>query len=313
MKYIYYTNKRATTQLKKLYKEYQIIDCYSDNRFIAKINDTIIKIFSNNKVLIINDVNEFKKIAFIELKYNKRNIIKEQNSYVENNKQLKYKKIKETTKYNEYSTIGVDEVGVSEYMYPLVVASVFVPKEKIKLLESLGVRDSKELTKEEILRIGSKLTNLFEFNTQILSNRDYNKIYNNNYTKLKINMFNKSIISLDFNNVDYIIIDAFTNNKNYYDNTLNKDYINKTILINKADKYVLSVCAASIIAKYTLYLELNKLEDKYKVVIPSNKYEMVKLTKQLVKIHGENIINELCKKNFIFTHKILQELDEEKL
>lgn len=313
MNYSYFSNKRSINKIKKLYEDYQIFDCFSDKRFLAKINNTTIKIFSNNKVSIINDDNEFERIAFIEMKYNKRNIVIEKNQYFEKKKQLTNKKIKETYKYNKVATIGVDEVGVSEYMHPLVIASVLVPEDKIEFLKLLGVKDSKKLSKPEIMKIGFQLTNNLIYNTQVLANENYNKLYNCNYTKLKVDMCNKAIKSILNSSVEYIILDSFTNEKNYYDNSSTKDLIRNITFIAKADEHVLSVSAASIIAKYTLYLELNKIENKYKIIIPSNQKEMLKLTKRLVKLHGENIIDKLCKKNYIFTQKILQEIEDEQL
>ena len=51
------------------------------------------------------------------------------------------------------SVIGSDETGTGEYFGPVTVAAVYVPKDKIALVQALGVKDSKQLTDDYVLKI----------------------------------------------------------------------------------------------------------------------------------------------------------------
>ena len=79
------------------------------------------------------------------------------------NKKLEVKKVDNnpktkdnTKKYNEKlyncTSIGSDEVGTGDYFGPIVVTAAYVTKKDIPFLEELGVRDSKKITDEHILK-----------------------------------------------------------------------------------------------------------------------------------------------------------------
>ena len=46
--------------------------------------------------------------------------------------------------------IGTDESGKGDYFGPLVVAGVFIPDNQHKVLEELGVKDSKRLSDNRV-------------------------------------------------------------------------------------------------------------------------------------------------------------------
>ena len=55
-------------------------------------------------------------------------------------------------KYHNCSSVGSDEVGTGDYFGPIVVTATYVRLEDVKFLEDLGIRDSKKLTDEFILK-----------------------------------------------------------------------------------------------------------------------------------------------------------------
>ena len=61
------------------------------------------------------------------------------------------------SKYYNCSSIGSDEVGTGDYYGPIVVTASFVSKDNIPFLTELGVRDSKKLSDEQILKIVPKI------------------------------------------------------------------------------------------------------------------------------------------------------------
>ena len=65
----------------------------------------------------------------------------------------KKKETKKNSKVYYANTIGSDEVGTGDFFGPIVVTASYVTKENIPFLENLGVKDSKKLTDEQILKI----------------------------------------------------------------------------------------------------------------------------------------------------------------
>ena len=57
--------------------------------------------------------------------------------------------------------IGSDEVGVGDFLLPMVVVAAFVRGKDLKILEDFGVKDSKKLTDEKIREIAPGLLKKF--------------------------------------------------------------------------------------------------------------------------------------------------------
>ena len=63
--------------------------------------------------------------------------------------------------FSSWSVMGSDEVGNGAYFGPLTVASAYVSKENIPLLKKMGVKDSKDLTDEQIRALVPKIKTYF--------------------------------------------------------------------------------------------------------------------------------------------------------
>ena len=59
--------------------------------------------------------------------------------------------------YHNCSSVGSDEVGTGDYFGPIVVTATYVSKDNVKYLEDLGIRDSKKLTDDFILKVTPEL------------------------------------------------------------------------------------------------------------------------------------------------------------
>ena len=120
---------------------------------------------------------------------------------------------KDYSKYYNCSSIGSDEVGTGDYFGPIVVTSCYVSKEDIPFVESLGIKDSKKLDDNKILKIAPEVAKKIKYKSIILSNKEYNEKYNNNdnnINKIKAIMHNKvlwKMVHEENLNYDYIIVD----------------------------------------------------------------------------------------------------------
>ena len=125
----------------------------------------------------------------------------------------KQEKEEKKTFINEAS-VGSDEVGTGDYFGPLVVTASYVSKENIAYMQNLGVRDSKKLTDEKIIKIAPELIKKIPHTTIILSNKEYNDYHSTdiNMNKIKAILHNKCLLSLiKKDNINYskIVVDQF--------------------------------------------------------------------------------------------------------
>ena len=221
------------------------------------------------------------------------------------------KKEKKNNKVYYANTIGSDEVGTGDYFGPIIVTASYVTKENITFLEKLGVKDSKKLTDEQILKITPQIIQKIPYYTMILSNQEYNqKIEKYNMNAIKAILHNKALLEMTkkYTNYDYIVVDQFAEKNIYYNYLRQTPYIQKNItFITKAEDKCLSVACSAIISRYIFINEINKLSKKYNIVLPKGAGPKVdEIGSELTKKYGPEILNEITKINFKNTERIKQ-------
>jgi len=164
------------------------------------------------------------------------------------------------------SILGIDEAGRGPVIGPMVIAGYCIDEEKIELLKSLGVRDSKELTRkqrEEIYDEIIKLTDKYKYIIIGPKTIDH-YVYKNRLNYLEFENMVKIIEEIKPNTV--IIDSPLVNTKKVIEYIKNNLKINVEIIAeNKADKNYPVVSAASIIAKVIRDKEIDKIEKKINI------------------------------------------------
>jgi ribonuclease HII len=166
--------------------------------------------------------------------------------------------------------LGIDEAGRGPVIGPMVIAGYCIEEEKIELLKSLGVKDSKELTRkqrEDIYNEIIKLTDKYKYIIIDPKTIDY-YVYKN---KLNYLEFENMIKIIEEIKPDKVIIDSpMINTKKVIEYIKNNLKINVEIVAeNKADKKYPVVSAASIIAKVIRDREIDKIKEKLNLDIGS--------------------------------------------
>ncbi|MGB4696054.1 MAG: ribonuclease HIII [Bacilli bacterium] len=204
-----------------------------------------------------------------------------------------------------HSIIGTDEVGTGDFFGPIVVAGVFVPKNKIPMLLRLGIKDSKKVSDEKVRNLGPILMKDLQYSMLILDNVKYNyltRIRNCNMNKLKALLHNNVVYNILQNVKDYdrIIIDAFTTKEKYFDYIKDeKIRIENVELVEKAESKFLAVAAASIIARYGFIHEFDKLSKKVGLELPKGAGSKVDLAiSKIMKMQCERYFDVIAKTNF---------------
>ena len=253
--------------------------------FQADTGDTIVTLYESGKAMFQGVSADIEAGMWESIKKDKDNI-----DYFVDTKEVNIKKDIEVEIPSDISSVGSDEVGTGDYYGPIVVTASFVSKENIPFLTELGVRDSKKLSDEQILKIVPKIIKKIPYKTIMLSNKEYNDNYGKdmNMNKIKAVLHNKVLTEMvKDNNYDYIVVDQFEPEKSYYNHLSDVPNPLKGItFITKAEDKCLSVAVSSLISRYIFIKEMDKLGDKY----------------------GEKILHDIAKLNFSNTNRILKEV-----
>ena len=186
--------------------------------FQAQEADTIITLYESGKVMFQGISADIDANIWIDLekKLNNRIIdIKTGKDKKDNKKNDLNNRL-----FDNFNTIGSDEVGTGDYFGPIVVAATFVSKENIDFLNELKVTDSKALSDDYIKLIAPKIMAKIPYNAFILNNENYNKYYNDNLNmnKIKAILHNKVLYNVVTKNYNYdkIVVDEFAPANKYY-------------------------------------------------------------------------------------------------
>ena len=211
--------------------------------------------------------------------------------------------------------IGSDEVGCGDYFGPVVVAASFVKEIDIQYLKDIGIKDSKQLTDTDIIKLAPLIKEKVKTITFVLSNKKYNELqekgnYNLNKIKAYLHNFVLSKISKETSFDKLIVVDQFCSEELYYKYLL--DYKSNDILRNihfetKAENKYLAVACASIVARETFLKEIDKMNEElgYKIILGASS-KVDELAKKILDEKGMDYLKQFVKYHFKNTQKILE-------
>lgn len=279
--------------------------------FQADTGDTIVTLYESGKAMFQGVSADIEASLWTSIEKDKDNI----DYFIDREDKKEQKKDEEITLPIDISSVGSDEVGTGDYYGPIVVTASFVSKDNIPFLTELGVKDSKKLSDEQILKIVPKIIKKIPYKTIMLSNSEYNEKYgkNMNMNKIKAILHNKALSEMiKDNNYDYIVVDQFEPEKSYYTHLNESTNIVKGItFITKAEDKCLSVAVSSLISRYIFIKEIDKLGDKYGIFLPKGaNYYVEDVGIKLVEKYGKDILKNVAKLNFSNTERILKEVNK---
>lgn len=165
---------------------------------------------------------------------------------------------------------GSDEVGTGDYFGPVCVCACIVKDEDEDWIKQLGIKDSKQLTDLQMLKIAPLLMNQLDYSLLILDNARYNYVHEtNNLNAIKAKLHNQAYLNLVNKGrqlPSLVVIDQFTPEANYYRYLKEEKQVVKGIHFEtKAENKYLAVACASIIARYGFLKAWEALENHYKM------------------------------------------------
>ena len=209
------------------------------------------------------------------------------------------------------SVIGSDEVGTGDYFGPITVACVYADKAKLPLLKELGVKDSKNLKDPQIVQIARDLIKTVPYSLLVLRNEKYNEMQEKGMSqgKMKALLHNQAIGNLlkklDGTRPEAILIDQFAEPAVYFKHLAGKNAIKeRTYFSTKAEGIHLSVAAASIIARYSFLMEMDKLSKEAGMTLPKGAGPLVdEAAAKLIRKKGDAVLQQFTKLHFANTMK----------
>ena len=157
---------------------------------------------------------------------------------------------------------GVDEAGKGPVMGPMVIAAVSV--RNAKLIEKLGFKDSKLLSSKKRKELFELIKKNYEYAIEIIEPEKIDEYRKRN----KLNLLNRKAFEKVISelNPDIAYVDAADVNEERFGREIKSNLTNEKntdiISMHKADTKIPIVAAASIIAKQTREIEIDKLKSK---------------------------------------------------
>jgi len=214
------------------------------------------------------------------------------------------------------SAVGSDEVGVGDFLGPLVVSSVYVESNKIEKLRELGVKDSKSMTDKRICEIAASIKAILPHKTVIFENKYYNAMIDEGFNAHVIKSFLHNKTLSELTNIlpvypEYIIVDEFAS-KDLHFKYLNQLPKKPPILsqnlhfVKKGESIHIAVAAASILARCAFVEYMNNLSEKLGMqILKGASAKVDSCAKDIVEKYGEVVFKDLCKWHFANTKRVI--------
>ena len=217
--------------------------------------------------------------------------------------------IPNTATTNQYPQAGSDEVGTGDYFGPVCVCASYITRDDVDFLVKLGVRDSKQMSDADMLKIGPLLMERIPHSLLIVPPQKYNQVHeSNNLNAIKAKLHNQAYINLakKIELPSFKIIDQFTPETSYYRYLKNEPQIIRGIHFEtKAEDKYLSVAVGSIISRYGFLKTWEEMEQKYNMTLPKGSGDKVDVVAQeFVERYGFDRLGEVAKLHFKNTEKI---------
>ena len=165
---------------------------------------------------------------------------------------------------------GVDDAGRGPIIGPMVIAGVIVPRERVRDLRELGVKDSKMLTPSARTRLRERIVKLAKFSLREAQPEEIDDVVLHGGKLRKLNFLEARMMAEVINDLhpSEAYVDASDVNEKRFGETI-RSFLSsdlqkiKIVSEHHADRNYPTVSAASIIAKVHRDQAIERLHDEY--------------------------------------------------
>ncbi|MBE6039265.1 MAG: ribonuclease HIII [Anaerofustis stercorihominis] len=207
--------------------------------------------------------------------------------------------------------IGTDEAGKGDFFGSLTVCGIYADKNAYKELEKLGVKDSKKLTDEKMMRLSEEI---------LIICPDYALL---EFTPEKLNALHKKMNTNAILGTAHAKVIAKLHMQTGCTDSLSDKFADEKLILDGLKNYGVSinarqypraeanaaVAAASIIARCKFIKSINIISEKYGMDVPLGAGEIVdNFGAEFVKKYGMDELAKISKSFFKNTLKIKEKL-----
>ena len=209
--------------------------------------------------------------------------------------------------------IGMDEAGKGDFFGPLCVAALYAEGEGIAELLKLGVKDSKQISDEPILKLARKIRAQFPHCIIRLFPQKYNELYGRfkNLNRLLAWAHAAAVAEVSQKTqCRKAILDQFTE-RPIVQEMLKAKHIEIDLEQRVRAEEDVVVAAASVLARAAFLEGLETLSQEIGTTLPKGASNQVVLTGiKLVKQHGPEVLEKVGKSHFKTKGDILARISE---
>ncbi len=208
---------------------------------------------------------------------------------------------------NVEAHIGMDEAGKGDFFGPLCVAAIYAGGDGIKEMLQMGVKDSKRISDEGILKLAKNLRAKFPYTVIRLFPLKYNELYAKfkNLNRLLGWAHAAALGDLALKTgCKKALLDQFAE-KHVMENALKQKKIDVELEQKVRGEEDLVVAAASILARAAFLDGMQTLSEEYGMELPKGASAQVKdAAKKLIVKFGREVLEKTAKMHFKTTSEI---------
>lgn len=213
-----------------------------------------------------------------------------------------YPNLKTETKSDlKNSRIGIDESGKGDFFGPLCIAGVYATGESALKLQSMGVKDSKDLSDAAILKLAKTIRNNYVHHIVKINPKKYNELYaqfKNLNTLLAWGHATTIEQLVERTGCRDIVVDQFANERVVL-TALKRKNLKLNVLQRHRAEEDLVVAAASILAREAFLLGLEMLGEEFSIKLPKGASKAtIEAGKLFVRRHGIEHLGQVGKLHF---------------
>ena len=207
------------------------------------------------------------------------------------------------TEITEENYIGIDESGKGDFFGPLIIAGVAVDNNLKKLFSELGIKDSKQLADDKILKLALQIQKNAKWSVVTINPQKYNELY------IKFKNLNKLLAWGHARAIENVLEKAPNCTLALSDKFAKDDKVIENALLEKGRKIKLvqrtkgendiAVAAASIIARAEFVSRMKSMSNAYKINFPKGASDkVIECAKNYIEKYGKERLNEVAKLHF---------------
>ncbi len=197
--------------------------------------------------------------------------------------------------------IGMDEAGKGDFFGPLCIAGVQADGEGIQKMQAIGVKDSKRISDEGILKLAKKIREAFPYTVIRLFPHKYNELHGKFKNLNRLLGWAHASAAADLSaktGCKEALLDQFAE-KHVMENALKQKKSDLILEQKVRGEEDLVVAAASILARAGFLEGMATLSEEVGMELPKGASAIViDAARKLVAKHGREILDKVAKTHF---------------